>query len=566
MKRFDPQHGRSIPIALVLGVLALLLTYSCADSATRDGSQTHFLRSCDEGCEAPLSCLCGVCSLSCTADADCASQSSLALCLPPSEASSCEATQLCDVACSDDRDCEAVSAEHRCGQGRCRLPLAASAEPTRSQDPCADGGAWNADCGDGAVAMTTMLDSGPDAELDAGPDAELDAALSCSLGESSSEPCQSSPLDCGQESPQAPCLVDGGFGECACPPPEPCAAGFADCNADAADGCEANLNSDVAACGACGQSCGSGQACVDTVCVRVLATAATRRGSPVLDGGYLYVAECGSRDALGNHNLDGAVLRIAVADGAMEVLASGQHCPWSLALDASDAYFLNTGWQDAALARVPRAGGTVETLAEGLGSASELELSASYAFWLADGASTTKTITRFAKDGSGSVEALRVIQRGFEFEVAAETLYWPEDKSEPDFGIWSAGLDAVDPVRIVQSGFPVTQLLLAPDGIYWATNDSDTLSVEKAPLAGGTPQILAVDETANNTRALAVSGEDVYFLRSGDGVGILSHIPAQGGEVFLWRSSELWAAQIVVGDGVLYAVTHEGTVYALSLP
>ena len=44
-----------------------------------------------------------------------------------------------------------------------------------------------------------------------------------------------------------------------------CTAGFADCNFNSADGCEAALNT-VTHCGACGNTCLSGQACVAGVC------------------------------------------------------------------------------------------------------------------------------------------------------------------------------------------------------------------------------------------------------------------------------------------------------------
>jgi hypothetical protein len=45
-----------------------------------------------------------------------------------------------------------------------------------------------------------------------------------------------------------------------------CDTGFANCNGDASDGCEADLASD-ATCGDCSTSCGSGLSCVDGACV-----------------------------------------------------------------------------------------------------------------------------------------------------------------------------------------------------------------------------------------------------------------------------------------------------------
>jgi hypothetical protein len=50
-----------------------------------------------------------------------------------------------------------------------------------------------------------------------------------------------------------------------------CAPGFADCNENAADGCEVNLNTHAGNCGACGNSCdvGAGQPCIEGKCLTV---------------------------------------------------------------------------------------------------------------------------------------------------------------------------------------------------------------------------------------------------------------------------------------------------------
>lgn len=45
-----------------------------------------------------------------------------------------------------------------------------------------------------------------------------------------------------------------------------CNAGFADCDAQAANGCEKNITTDVANCGLCGNACPVGKACVSGAC------------------------------------------------------------------------------------------------------------------------------------------------------------------------------------------------------------------------------------------------------------------------------------------------------------
>jgi hypothetical protein len=51
-----------------------------------------------------------------------------------------------------------------------------------------------------------------------------------------------------------------------------CNGGFGNCNANDADGCEVNFNTDSANCGACGRACTSGQSCQAGTCVGSLAT------------------------------------------------------------------------------------------------------------------------------------------------------------------------------------------------------------------------------------------------------------------------------------------------------
>jgi hypothetical protein len=64
------------------------------------------------------------------------------------------------------------------------------------------------------------------------------------------------------------CVVANGFPVCnnATCQVLGCAAGFSDCNGFAVDGCERNLSSDVFNCGACNHACGAGQFCSNGTC------------------------------------------------------------------------------------------------------------------------------------------------------------------------------------------------------------------------------------------------------------------------------------------------------------
>lgn len=58
-----------------------------------------------------------------------------------------------------------------------------------------------------------------------------------------------------------------------------CAEGFADCNGDPSDGCETNLGTHPANCGACGNACdiAAGQPCIEGKCLQVACEGGTTR-------------------------------------------------------------------------------------------------------------------------------------------------------------------------------------------------------------------------------------------------------------------------------------------------
>jgi len=90
------------------------------------GGETHFLTHCAaaNACGDALGCTCGVCTVGCSADSDCARLPGAA-CFTngaPGNSSSCTgvATGRCDVRCAADDDCRVVSRSHRCEAGFCR--------------------------------------------------------------------------------------------------------------------------------------------------------------------------------------------------------------------------------------------------------------------------------------------------------------------------------------------------------------------------------------------------------------------------------------------------------------
>lgn len=116
-----------LPTALGLLLMLAPPASSCRARGSEGptGGETHFLTHCGvtNACGDALGCTCGVCTLGCSADSDCARLPGAA-CFTDGAASgtaSCGAgTGRCDVRCVSNEDCRIVSRSHRCEAGFCR--------------------------------------------------------------------------------------------------------------------------------------------------------------------------------------------------------------------------------------------------------------------------------------------------------------------------------------------------------------------------------------------------------------------------------------------------------------
>lgn len=178
-----------------------------------------------------------------------------------------------------------------------------------------------------------------------------------------------------------------------------CETGFADCNGDPGDGCEADLENDPNHCQACGQGCGQESDCFRGSCVSILGSApAALVGADalVIAGSDLYWSTPGvdAKGEIASVPLSGGIVtpevvglgwpdrlrtsgewlvwsdvvspgiyRRAVSGGAVEVVwAPGSgHAPRVLDADASAVYF-TTGTD---VRSIPTAGGAPIVLASG---------------------------------------------------------------------------------------------------------------------------------------------------------------------------------------------------------
>ncbi|HEY3256123.1 MAG TPA: hypothetical protein VGJ91_19320, partial [Polyangiaceae bacterium] len=108
-------------------LLGLWLIASCSTpESSQEGSETHFLQSCDTTCGDGMQCICGVCTRSCSEQNDCANWAGVASCAPlgprvvEQRCAASELTAICDAACLTDVDCSKLAADHVCDYGYCR--------------------------------------------------------------------------------------------------------------------------------------------------------------------------------------------------------------------------------------------------------------------------------------------------------------------------------------------------------------------------------------------------------------------------------------------------------------
>ncbi|MBI5533868.1 MAG: hypothetical protein HY898_14195 [Deltaproteobacteria bacterium] len=113
-----------------------------------------------------------------------------------------------------------------------------------------------------------------------------------------------------------------------------CGSGWGDCDGDPQNGCETNLATDPASCGACGQVCASGQVCVSGVCT------VDQDGGPCSAGW----ADCDGNSQNGCEvNLESNPLHCGACG---QVCAAGQVCSSGMCTVDQDGGPCSAGWAD----------------------------------------------------------------------------------------------------------------------------------------------------------------------------------------------------------------------------
>jgi hypothetical protein len=328
-----------------------------------------------------------------------------------------------------------------------------------------------------------------------------------------------------------------------------CAAGWADCNGLAADGCEADLTS-TATCGACNGHCAAGQVCLAGTCAAACQPPLTNCGgscvnlttdpnhcggcnsapcpgaAPSCSGGTCGPFNCpAGRTYCGGNCIDlsddpnncGACGVTCPVTGAgpgactggtcgpcaagftncgnvcVDLLHDGINCGVCTAYCSAGSHFWMYGACESGLCV-----SAPPTLVSGLNGVTQIALDATYVYWTETGAGN---VTKVPIAGGTPIPIATGQFKPLHVAVDASNVYWTNNLGAAVMAAPVAGgspsvfADAVSPTHVV----------LDTDTVYWDDSNGVVWSQKKA---GGSPVV--VFSNGNGISSLAVSATYVY--------------------------------------------------------
>lgn len=311
-----------------------------------------------------------------------------------------------------------------------------------------------------------------------------------------------------------------------------CADGFADCDEDPANGCEATA---------------------DTCTITTLATVDSP-GGLAIDDAYVYYANKGTPPAF----TDGTIYKVSKSGGAPIALATGQNTPISVTVGGGRAYWTNGGQisqPNGSVVAVDVNGGAVKILASGVTRPANPILSATRIFF------TTRTppngtVSSLRQDGSDPQVVATGVFGPSDLEIAGDTLVWATSgtaKDGSDALVERANVDGTQRMQLaVGIPQPNYSLVITTDSVFVGSFADGTirklalLPTTQPPPPPPAPTFTGLGEP----QEIHSDGKTLYV--STGSAGKVVALPIDGGPATVIASGETFPSYVAIDADYIY--------------
>ena len=322
-----------------------------------------------------------------------------------------------------------------------------------------------------------------------------------------------------------------------------CAAGFADCDGMPDNGCEVDISSDAANCGGCLAVClGDDVTCTQGECsgVTELAGMVGEANHIIVDDENLYWTTI-TQTPLGE------VHQIPKHGGAVIVLGAEQPLPGAIAVNDTTVFWANLNSPVINQATIGMPPATL--FAEDSGALWGVAADAQAVYWTRDdGDPATSGVVRAPLDGGAPTLIAMGGDQPYAITIDADSVFWTDRDTGEVLSVPHAGGTPVvladlqaEPYRIAQHG----------DYVYW-TNNSCNQGPDCIMRArkDGTEAPMAVAGGQSAPYAIAVDAENVYW--TDEGYQRVMRAPIGGGTPEILAATQPGLVHMTMDDMYVY--------------